>query len=906
MTPVDTAAADTSLQPHEEAHSPDAEKHQSNEVNAPAVIQSGASASNDIKPARESKADVMRRMKSRSKSAIEHHSYHRERIVVDEDLYVRRYGFRESKLFVKELDQELESLSTVDEGAYAQLRNLSREDGAHELDKEQDPRVQRSNENERGGAVTPGHATSQNRASRSEPNLLTLEGMEGNDEDVKEGAAEISEKLPEQKQREGDGGSEGQEVGKAGEDSAQMYTEEDVGKANASPESDTKEITGKDEGTTEKERTGEPVRSDAKQSAKDDASASVDEAAPEIMRNGTNENASEDANAKTETSVEMESNNDVSGDAKRRDVKETISHAIGNTDGDAKPVAKENAGGEEQDDANKNAKEVQQNTNEIAKPDASESTNENAKSEAEHAEGLLDGLSEVAGNEQANLTPNQADAENNKPPTERTIQKAGGRDTRGDGTQNGETSTKYQASYISETEGEEGREEKEARKKSSHDTKAIIKKRTDERDTLTVEAARRTRVENSVHIELNQSRRREQVVSPSRNSHRANARASEAMSAIDHHSYYRERTVVDEAPYVPEYAGRDRQRLMRRRPSISELVTERRNDPQREREREEERERERVVRKRERDAEREWLDRQLGQDMENRRHERLEARESERQRIRQKEYHERERNKPRSRGADVLEVKQPSPAQARSPSATSRRPIKIISEPRREQEKVETFVRPRIITIPPQPDSASTTKLGVLGPKTYHYHPLKEMEFRLIKILPERMSILKTELLHQSLHDTLDYIAISYAWGDGVNTEELFLNGAKVPVAPSLYDALKAVRQKKSEVLVWVDALCIDQQNTDERASQVRLMGTIYSKATSTAVWLGPEADESELAMDLLQDVSDIQATPQRVKAIQQRIRATNRYPESAALFTLFKREYWRRLWVSIRCHITH
>ncbi|OAK98292.1 HET-domain-containing protein, partial [Phaeosphaeriaceae sp. SRC1lsM3a] len=185
----------------------------------------------------------------------------------------------------------------------------------------------------------------------------------------------------------------------------------------------------------------------------------------------------------------------------------------------------------------------------------------------------------------------------------------------------------------------------------------------------------------------------------------------------------------------------------------------------------------------------------------------------------------------------------------------------------------------------------------VLGPKQYHYHPLKEMEFRLVKVLPERMSVLKTELLHQSLDDSLDYIAISYAWGDSMDTEELFLDGAKVPVATSLYYALTAVRRKKSEVLVWVDALCIDQQNADERATQVRLMGHIYSKATSVAVWLGPEADESELAMDLLQDVSDDQVSPARERATQERIRSTTKYPESAALFALFKREYWKRLW---------
>jgi Heterokaryon incompatibility protein (HET) len=56
-------------------------------------------------------------------------------------------------------------------------------------------------------------------------------------------------------------------------------------------------------------------------------------------------------------------------------------------------------------------------------------------------------------------------------------------------------------------------------------------------------------------------------------------------------------------------------------------------------------------------------------------------------------------------------------------------------------------------------------------------------------------------------------------------------------------------------VRVSVDALCIDQQNRDERTQQVRLMTNIYSAAESVAVWLGPEDDDSELAMDVLRTV---------------------------------------------------
>jgi hypothetical protein len=181
---------------------------------------------------------------------------------------------------------------------------------------------------------------------------------------------------------------------------------------------------------------------------------------------------------------------------------------------------------------------------------------------------------------------------------------------------------------------------------------------------------------------------------------------------------------------------------------------------------------------------------------------------------------------------------------------------------------------------------------GMLGPTPYQYLPLSDMEYRLVRVLPERMSTLKCEICHRFLHEASDYIAISYAWGDGLDMKQLVLEGTKVMVPTSLYDALKAVRKKKEEVLVWVDALCIDQRNRDERATQVRLMGEIYSRAVSVAIWLGPEADESAQAVRLLQKVASNAVSPRRIRAVLT-------HPDSAALLALFKRDYWKRLWVS-------
>lgn len=93
-----------------------------------------------------------------------------------------------------------------------------------------------------------------------------------------------------------------------------------------------------------------------------------------------------------------------------------------------------------------------------------------------------------------------------------------------------------------------------------------------------------------------------------------------------------------------------------------------------------------------------------------------------------------------------------------------------------------------------------------------------------------------------------------------------------------------AVRLKKEAILVWIDALCINQQDKDERASQVRLMGQIYSSAASIAIWIGPVYEESALAMQLLEKVAE-------GSVWREYIRST-RNADSLALLNLFKRGY--------------
>lgn len=190
--------------------------------------------------------------------------------------------------------------------------------------------------------------------------------------------------------------------------------------------------------------------------------------------------------------------------------------------------------------------------------------------------------------------------------------------------------------------------------------------------------------------------------------------------------------------------------------------------------------------------------------------------------------------------------------------------------------------------------SGSASASGSLGENVYRYKPLGALQFRLVRVLPRTMSRIKCELVPHSLEDPPDYIAISYAWGDTDDQKKIQLEGVDIPVSASLHGALFALRAKKESVLVWIDALSIDQQNREERTQQVQLMTDIYSNATSVAIWLGPEADNSNLAMQALIDIA---ARPDDTERIKKFIIPKTGKEKLSSVVSLFEREYWSRLW---------
>jgi hypothetical protein len=103
------------------------------------------------------------------------------------------------------------------------------------------------------------------------------------------------------------------------------------------------------------------------------------------------------------------------------------------------------------------------------------------------------------------------------------------------------------------------------------------------------------------------------------------------------------------------------------------------------------------------------------------------------------------------------------------------------------------------------------------------------------------------------------YHAVSYVWGDPTKVDKLQChNGGEVSITENLSAALRRIRHQSGELVLWVDQLSINQDDLEERGSQVAMMGDIYAKAESTFICLGSWETPTEDTDDLAALVHDV------------------------------------------------
>jgi hypothetical protein len=120
--------------------------------------------------------------------------------------------------------------------------------------------------------------------------------------------------------------------------------------------------------------------------------------------------------------------------------------------------------------------------------------------------------------------------------------------------------------------------------------------------------------------------------------------------------------------------------------------------------------------------------------------------------------------------------------------------------------------------------------------------------FRLIELLPGWSGDLRCHLHVRKLTKSMgSYEALSYTWDTEYENEcvnEIICNGHKQLIHQNLYEALQTLRRPHESRLLWIDAICIDQNNTAEKSQQVKIMGTIFAKAQRVLIWIGQREDK--------------------------------------------------------------
>lgn len=171
-----------------------------------------------------------------------------------------------------------------------------------------------------------------------------------------------------------------------------------------------------------------------------------------------------------------------------------------------------------------------------------------------------------------------------------------------------------------------------------------------------------------------------------------------------------------------------------------------------------------------------------------------------------------------------------------------------------------------------------------------------------------------------SLESEPRYTALSYVWGDPSDRVSFVLDGHHVLITRNLALALQALQLDDEPLVLWIDAICINQNDPEEKSGQVLRMKDIYASASLVIVWLGSAATVTDVAMDMLNAYYEIQPhgtgldlTARHTYRIrdEQRQELLEQSPEfkrlieSDSILTLFKvmrflmtREWWYRVWV--------
>ena len=210
----------------------------------------------------------------------------------------------------------------------------------------------------------------------------------------------------------------------------------------------------------------------------------------------------------------------------------------------------------------------------------------------------------------------------------------------------------------------------------------------------------------------------------------------------------------------------------------------------------------------------------------------------------------------------------------------------------------------------------------------YQCRPLEYPDsIRILQLLPAldpssdiSINLIVTRLVHAPLYE-----ALSYTWatedGDATLSSLAICNDSCIGITRNCQDALKQLRTNESPRSLWIDAICIHQNNIPERSHQVAIMRKIYSKATRVLIWLGFSSEVIDVETGLpasttfLRYLGRTSAELKQWKDNGKDVKASPLYrnllleaseyisngrptPLIQGFLSIVKRSWWTRIWV--------
>jgi hypothetical protein len=194
--------------------------------------------------------------------------------------------------------------------------------------------------------------------------------------------------------------------------------------------------------------------------------------------------------------------------------------------------------------------------------------------------------------------------------------------------------------------------------------------------------------------------------------------------------------------------------------------------------------------------------------------------------------------------------------------------------------------------------------------QTYIYRPLKKEQFRLLVLFPgEGSESISGAICQHSLHDKIPYQSLSYTWGSpSQKTYRMWTPEGCLCITESLLAGLQRLRSREGVILLWVDALCINQEDELEKRDQIRLLPKIYQQASCTLALVGTDQNSND-AIEMLMQIrakqtrgSDFTNWPKNLAKPPASWGGRSIPPPQDCIWrwvtAFFKRDWFQRAWI--------